>query len=433
MNKGSYNTTLREEWGGAAVSFLYFFCILAAYYVIRPMRDQLAVELGSQHLPWLFSATLLATLLLTPLFAWIVSRWPRRKVMPLVNGFFACCQLLFIFLFNHQNLIPIETLGLLFFVWASVFNLFVVSVFWSFMADIWNDEQACRFFPIIAVGGTTGAVMGPVITSNLVETIGFSYLLAVSASLLAIAVICVMYLGKWAHKHGVHRYERNNEAALGGGMLDGLKQIFQNRFIAVMSLMMLLNDAIGTIAYVLITDYSGHAFPGDVIAQTRFAAHMDLSANVIQIVVQLIVTRWMLVRYGASVVFAVWGIIVVTVCLTMMLIHDPYAIVVWGMPGVAVVQILTRALSYGMIQPARETLYTLVSRDLRYKGKNAVDTVVWRSGDVISSSLINVFRELGVHIAGFGAIWAGLAATSGWLGWRLAVRVEKGDFEQKSD
>lgn len=419
-----------EEWYAVILSFVYYFCILAAYYVIRPMRDQLAVEVGSALLPWFFAATFVATLLLTPMFAWLVSRWPRRVIMPLVNMFFIGCLLVFIPLFNEQSWFSIRNLGLIFFVWVSVFNLFVVSVFWSFMTDIWSDAQARRLFPIIALGGTVGAVIGPIITSNLVEVLGLVLLLVVSAALLIVAVVCVLFLGNWAHRHGVHRYEASNEAAIGGGMLDGLKQIFANPFIGTLSLMMLLNDAIGTTAYVLITDYSGFTFPNDVIAQTRFAANMDLSANIIQITFQLTVTRWLLVRYGAGSVFAIWAGIVVFACLTMTIINDPYAQVLGSMPWVALVLIITRSLSYGMIQPARETLYTLVPRDQRYKGKNAVDTVVWRAGDVVSLLSINGFRALGVNVTGFGVIWAALAATSGWIGWRLANRAERGDFEK---
>ena len=430
MNQKLNRASVAEEWIGAGISFLYFFCVLAAYYVIRPLRDQLAVELGADHLPWFFAATFIATLLLTPIFSWVVSRWPRKIVMPLVNLFFVVCQLVFIPLFQSQNLIATSHLGLIFFVWTSVFNLFVVSVFWSFMSDIWDDDQARRFYPIIALGGTVGAIVGPLITGNLVALIGTAHLLAVSAGLLFITVLCVLVLGKWAHDHGVHRSEPGNGSPLGGGMLDGLKQVFGNPFIAAMSVMMLLNDVIGTIAYVLITEYSGYTFPHDSIAQTRFAAHMDLAANVIQIIVQIVVTRWLLIRYGAGSVIALWGVIIVTACLTMVLVNDPYAIVIGIMPWVAVVQIITRSLSYGMLQPARETLYTMVPRELRYKGKNAVDTVVWRAGDVVSSSAINLFRGWGVTVVGFGVAWAALAATSGILGWWLADRVEQGKLKK---
>jgi ATP:ADP antiporter, AAA family len=221
MNRKLSSRVNNEEWYAVILSFIYFFCVLGAYYVMRPMRDQLAAEVGSTQLPWFFGATFLATLLLTPLFAWLVSRWPRRVIMPIIYLFFICCQLAFIPLFNDHSLLPVRTLGILFFVWVSVFNLFVVSVFWSFMTDIWSDAQARRLFPIIALGGTAGAVIGPIITHNLVQVIGTALLLLVSAAFLIVAVICILFLGKWAHQYGVHRNEINNEGAIGGGMLDG--------------------------------------------------------------------------------------------------------------------------------------------------------------------------------------------------------------------
>lgn len=419
-----------EEWYAVFLSFVYFFCVLGSYYVLRPIRDQLAVEVGSAQLPWFFAATFVATLMLTPMFSWAVSLWPRRVLLPLVYMLFIGCQMVFIFLFNHHDLLPLRTLGIVFFVYVSVFNLFVVSVFWSFMTDIWNDIQARRLFPIIALGGTVGALLGPVITSTLVDVIGLSFLLVVSAVLLFVAVVCILLLGNWANQYGVHRFEPDNAAAIKGGMLDGLKQIFTNPFIGTIAVVMLLSDAIGTIAYVLVIDYSGVAFPNDVIAQTRFAAHMDLSANIIQIFVQLTVTRWLLVNYGAGLVFLISAGIVVLTCLTTGLVNDPFVPIIDMMPPVALVMIITRSLSHGMILPARETLYTLVPRSVRYKGKNAVDTVVWRAGDVLSVLLIKGFRFLGVNVAGFGVIWAALAAIAGFIGWRLANRVEKGEFEE---
>jgi len=417
-----------EELYAVIFSFLYFFCILGAYYIIRPIRDQLAVEVGSTQLPWFFAATFLATLLLTPIFSWLVSRWPRRVTIPIVYFFFIGCQLIFIFLFNDKTLLSNETLGLIFFVWVSIFNLFVVSVFWSFMTDIWNDMQARRLFPIIALGGTAGAIVGPIITGTFVELMGVVLLLMISAALLMGAIVCITCLGSWAHKHGVNRSKKGNEAALGGGMLDGLKQIFSKPFIAWMSLIMFLSDAIGTIAYVVVTDYSGLTFPNDPIAQTQFAANMDLSSNIIQIIVQLTITRWLLIRYGAGSIFILWAAIIVAVCLTMAFVYDPYTIIIGTMPSVALAMILTRSLSYGMLQSARETLYTLVPRDLRYKGKNAVDTVVWRAGDITSLMSINGFRALGLGTTGFVGIWAALAAVSGLIGWYLANSTEKGKY-----
>jgi AAA family ATP:ADP antiporter len=419
-----------EEWYAVILSFFYFFSVLSSYYVLRPLRDQLAAEVGSVKLPLFFTITFIATLILTPLFSWVVSKWSRHIILPLIYLFFIGCQIAFIPLFLDQSLISLSHLGLIFFVWVSVFNLFVVSVFWSFMTDIWSDEQARRLFPIIALGGTAGAVVGPFITRYLVQDIGLPFLLVISASLLGLAVVCIILLGRWAHEFSVNRFKSDNEAPLGGGMWDGLKQLFGNYFITNMSIMMLLADAIGTIAYVFVTDYSGMAFPKDAIARTRFAAGMDLAANIIQVVLQLTITRWLLIRFGAGSIFAVTSTVVVLASLCIAFIPNAFVPLIGIFPAVALLLILTRALSHGMIQPARETLYTLVPRDLRYKGKNAVDTVVWRAGDVASLISVNALKAIGVTISGFGILWAIFAAASGYIGWNLSNQVEKGEFEK---
>lgn len=416
------------EWQAVFISVVYFFCILASYYVMRPMREQLSAAVGSSQLPLFFAATFIATLILTPLFSWIVSRWPRRIVMPAVHLFFIACQLTFIPFFMHQNLVSTNLLGMLFFVWVSVYNLCVVSVFWSFMTDIWSDTQARNFFPIIALGGTVGAIVGPILTSSLVEVIGVASLLFVSASLLGLAIICVILLEHWTHKHGVHRYEINSDIAIGGSMFDGLKQVFSNTFVGYLAVIMLLGDAIGTITYALVTDYSGATYPNDAIARTRFAATMDLSANVLQVILQLTVTKFLLFKYGAGIVIAIAAIINVIGCLLMALIDNPYVPVIGSLPWVAILLINIRALAHGMVQPARETLYTLVPRNLRYKGKNAVDTVIWRAGDIASALSVNGLKFLGLSTAGFGLICAALVAISGTLGFHLANRTEQGEF-----
>lgn len=407
----------------AALSFMCYFCVLGAYYVIRPIRDQLAVEVGSVELPWFFAATFLATLLLTPLFSLTVSRWPRHIVIPTIYMFFIACQLGFIFLYYNPHALSLRAFGMLFFVWVSIFNLFVVSIFWSFMDDIWGALQARRLFPIIGIGGTLGAILGPLITASLVEILGSALLLLVSSGLILIAIACVILLNRWASQFGVHRNEPKNEAAIEGGMWDGLKQIFLNPFIGGMACMMLLNDGIGTIAYALVTDYSGATFSNQV-DQTRFAAYMDFSSNILQVLFQLTVTRLLLIRYGAGAIFIFCPFIVAVACLSLSLAPQNTPIISI-MPPVAVLLILTRSLAHGMLQPAQESLYTLVSRNLRYKGKNAVDTVVWRAGDVLSLLSVNGLRMLNVSASGFEVIWAIFAALSGWIGWKIAKQVEK--------
>jgi AAA family ATP:ADP antiporter len=412
-----------REVTAVAVSFGYFFCVLAAYYVMRPVREQLAAAVGSTQLPWFFGATFVATLVLTPVFAWLAARYPRRVLVPVVYLFFIACLLGFVPLFGNQGLLGPRALGILFFVWVSVFNLFVVSVFWSFMSDIWDERQARRLFPIIGLGGTAGAIAGPALTRSLVGVIGVAPLLVVSATLLGIALLCVAWLGHWSRLHGTRRGVAD-EAAIGGGMFDGLRQVFAHPFMRSMALLMLLGDAIGTVNYALVTDYSGATFH-DAVSRTRFAANIDLATNILQVVVQLTLTRWMLVRHGAAAPIAAWaGTTVLALVLVMLTpsVGLPGGVV---LPTVAVALIVSRGLSYGMQSPARESLFTFVPRSLRYKGKNAVDTAVWRFGDVVVASSMNLLRTVGVAIGGFAALGAVAAGASGIIGWRLARRVER--------
>ncbi|TAK40090.1 MAG: MFS transporter [Lysobacteraceae bacterium] len=411
-----------RELPATAVSFAYFFCVLAAYYVMRPVREQLAAAVGSTQLPWFFAATFVATLVLTPVFAWAAARFPRRVLVPVVNVFFIACLIGFVPLFGTQGLLSPRALGILFFVWVSVFNLFVVSVFWSFMSDIWNERQARRLFPVIALGGTAGAIVGPALTRTLVGVIGVAPLLVVSAALLGVAVLCVAWLGRWSRVHGERR-SAADEAAIGGGMFDGLRQVFAHPFMRSMALLMLLGDAIGTVNYVLVTDYSGATFH-DAVSRTRFAADVDLATNVLTVLAQLTVTRWMLVRHGAAWPIAAWAMATVAALGLVMLTPEVALPMGVTLPTVALALVISRGLSYGMQGPARESLFTFVPRSLRYKGKNAVDTAVWRFGDVAVSSAMNLLRAAGTTIPGFAALGAVAAAASGTIGWRLARRVE---------
>ncbi len=416
---------MHGEWHAVVLSFVYFFCVLAAYYMIRPVREQLSAAVGSAQLPWFYAATFVAMIVLAPVFGALVSRYPRRIVVPLLNLVFIACLLGFVPLFNQQGLLSPRALGVLFFVWVSVFNLFVVSVFWIFMSDIWSVQQARRLFPIIAVAGTTGAVAGPMLTRSLVNIVGVAPLLVVSASLLGVAVVCVVLLGRWSRMHGEKRHDARHEAAVGGGMWDGLKQVFATPFMRAMAILLLLADGIGTVNYALVTDYSKAAFT-DAVARTEFAANVDLATNVLTALVQLTLTRWLLPRHGAGPTILVWALVSIAMLLMVVLADDPHAPLLAGMPAVALALIVSRGLAYGMAEPARHSLFAGVPRNIRYKGQNAVDTAVWRFGDVSIAMGMNALRSLGATVSTFAAISATAAMAAGAIGWRLARQVEQG-------
>lgn len=399
-----------------ALSFVYFFCILAAYYVIRPVREQLAAAVGSTQLPWFFAATFVATLALTPVFAWLVARWPRRIVVPVVYLFFIACLVAFIPLFARDGLISPRALGIVFFVWVSVFNLFVVAVFWSFMADLFDAEQAHRLFPVIALGGAAGAIAGPVLTKVLNDVTGVPGLLVVSSLLLGLAIGCVYALARWSKAHPVVGDEHRDERIIGGSFLGGAIETLKSPLMRRMALLMLLGDAVGTVIYAFLIDYNG------VVNTTRearidFSANIDLWVNVLQAAFQLSATRILMTRVGPSAALALDGIVKAIMLALFAL---------FGGAWIAVVAVVTRASAYGIFKPASDSLYTRVDAETRYKTKNFIDTSVWRFGDVVVNGGLNGLRLLGATAPMLALLTVVAAASSASIGWRTARLLDAG-------
>jgi len=394
---------------------LAFFCVLAAYYVIRPVRDQLAGATGSTALPWFYAATLLATLAIVPAFGWLTAHLPRRKLLGWSYGFFIVCLVAFVPLFAMQARLGVRNLGIGFFVWVSVFNLFVVSLFWSLMADVFTGAAAKRAFPLIALGGALGALAGPAITSLLVRRIGVAPLLAISALLLLFA------LGLMFHLSAPGGTGQAEPAPIGGSLLAGLRAAFADPFLRCMALLMLCSDGVGTLAYALVADYA-HAHFADAAARTAFYGHIDLAVNLAQMVLQVGLTRWLLSRFGI-----VAGLVLPAVVnVAMLLAVAWFGAAQFGVTGgtfglIPLMLIVTRSFAYGVAKPAADALYTRAAREIRYKGKNFVETAVWRFGDVAVASGLNGLRALGASLGVIGFVSACAAACAGWFGWRAVV------------
>jgi AAA family ATP:ADP antiporter len=404
----------RHERFAVAVAFVYFFCVLAAYYVIRPVRDQLSAAVGSTALPIFYAATFAATLLLAPLFGALVARFPRRRFVPFVYVFFIAGMIAFIPLFQWQDAIGARLLGSVFFVWVSVFNLFVVAVFWSFMADLFDPEQAHRLFPVIALGGTLGAIAGPALTRALNALVGVSALLAVSAALLGLAIACILALSRWSRRHPVAGDPARDERVIGGSFLAGAIETFRSPLMRRFALLMLLGDAVGTVIYALLADYSGATYVTRT-ARIDFSASIDLYANLLQVLLQLGDTRALMVRFGPAPALALDGVVKAVMLAGLALFAGPW---------IAAVAVVTRASAYGVFKPAADSLYTRVDAETRYKTKNFIDTAVWRFGDVAVTGSLNLLRAAGAGVPGL-ALLAGVAAgCSGWVGWRAARSLD---------
>ena len=411
------NSIQRHEWPAVILAFVYFFCVLAAYYVIRPVRDQLSASVGSVALPIFYGITFAATLALTPLFGALVARYPRRRFVPIVYFFFILGMLAFIPLFRMQDAIDARLLGAAFFVWVSVFNLFVVAVFWSFMADLFDAGQANRLFPIIALGGPLGAIAGPSLTRALVFLVGVSGLLVVSATLLGVSIACIGLLLRWSRRHPVEGDERRDERIIGGGFLAGARQTLASPLLRRMALLMLLGDSVGTVVYALLADYS-HATYHTAAARIDFAAGVDLYTNGLQVGLQLLLTRELMVRFGPVAALVLDGAVKASMFA---------GLILFGGPLIAAVAVVTRASAYGVFKPANDSLYTRMDAEARYKAKNFIDTAVWRFGDLVITSSFNLLRGLGVALPGFAALTMLAAAASGFVGWRLTRAPELRD------
>jgi AAA family ATP:ADP antiporter len=389
--RGVFLGASRHEWPALVWSFVYFFSLLAGYFVLRPLRD----ALGTAHrIEWLFSGTFVVMLLLVPVYGALVSRLPRRRFLPIVYGFFIACLLVF-----HVQL-QVETGASLrsaaFFVWVAVFNLFAVSVFWSFMSDIFSTGQAKRFYGAIGAGGTSGAMVGSLLTINLVEHLGVPNMLLVSAALIGIALVAILRLVPWARAQEQRLGWQAGEDAIGGSVFGGARLILGSRFLQSACLMMFLGVAVGTWLYNMQQGYARVAIP-DAADRAQFFSRLDLAINFIVIIVQLTLTRFLLVRYGVGPMLLVPVILVSMGFLALAANPIPALL--------AAVQIGTRAGHFALQQPARESLFTRVDRESRYKSKNFIDTVIYRGGDV---SIAWIFSFVVAAVSGSKTILAGV-------------------------
>jgi len=398
----------------AALSALAFFFVLTSYYIMRPVRDQLSGAVGSSQLPLFYLGTFVAMLALTPVFGAMVARFPRRRLLAWSYCFFIACLIAFVPAFLAQARIGARELGVVFFIWVSVFNLFVVSLFWSFMADIFDSVQARRSFPLIALGGMAGAVFGPIVTSLLVGLLGVAPLLLVAALMLALALALLLRLSvRDAREHAAR-----DEEAIGGSLWAGVRELWSRPFLRYMAVLMLLGDGIGTLAYALVADYAKSHFVANA-ERTAFYAHLDLAVNVLGASLQLTVTRWLMTRWGAGLGLVVPALVNVTL-LVMVMIGGHGSVIVLGatLPLVAVMLTVTRGFAYGMTKPAVDALYTRVPRETRYKGKNFVETAVWRFGDLVITSGISVLGKAGIGVGGMAMIGAAVSSIATWVAQR---------------
>jgi AAA family ATP:ADP antiporter len=405
----------RDEVGALALSFAYFFSLLCGYYVLRPIRDEMGISRGVDMLPVLFTGTFVAMALASPLFGWLASRWPRQRLVPWTYHFFAADIVLFYALWKAgvgKSWVPFA-----FYVWAAVYNLFVTSVFWSLMTDVFTSEQGKRLFGVISAGGSLGALAGPALTSLLVKPLGGANLLLASALLLEVSVACVALLVRWARRRAPDRGEgpARGDQPVGGTVWSGIRPVLASRYLLASAVYILLLTVANTFLYFdqarLVT-----AATSDRDVRTALFARIDLVVNVCTLALQALVTGPVLKRLGVAVGLGIAPAI--TAAGYAVLGFSPVLGVFAAFQGVR------RAAQYAILRPSREMLFTVVSREERYKSKNFIDTVVFRGGDMLSGWIYAALAAVGLGIT--ATAWVSVPVSVVWLALGIYLGREQG-------
>jgi AAA family ATP:ADP antiporter len=389
-------------------SFAYFFCLLSAYYILRPLRDEMGIAGGVKNLQWLFTATFLVMLAAVPLYGALVARIPRRRFIPLVYHFFVANLAIFWLLLAFE--VERQTVARVFFVWISVFVLFAVSVFWSFMADVYNSEQGKRLYGFIAAGGSAGALAGPAITIGLAGAIGAVNLLIVAALLLEAAVFC-------ARKLEVEKeISSERQTAVGGGAIDGILMVLRSPYIAGIMLWVALMSVAATFLYFEQAAIVAAA-SDDPAVRTRIFATVDLSIGLLTLALQFVATGKLIARFGTGPALAL-----------LPLVFAAGFVVLAAAPVLAVViafQALQRTANFAISNPAREVLFTVVARDEKYKAKNVIDIVAVRGADAAGGWLFTALRSLAAELRAIPVVAIVIAGSCLFLALALGRAQER--------
>lgn len=393
-------------WAGVA-----FFAILASYFVLRPVRDAFVLDGDPNFIPWLWTATFIAMTLIAAPWGALVSRLPRSRFVPVVYRAFAAQLLVFAALI-HTDVAPI-VVGRVFYVWLSVFNLFVVSVFWSLCADVARPEQGRRLFGPIAAGGTAGALVGPILTRTLVHHVGPAVLLLIAVALLEIAVWCSHGLDRAAKRMPAAETPAKAAAPVGGASMGGFVGVARSPYLGGIALYALCAATLATFVYLRQAGIVKAAIP-DRDARTVFFADVDLWTGVATLAIQMLLTARLFRWIGVGLVLAI-----------LPLAQGVGAFVLDQWPTLTVAIAVSaggRAITHSLSRPGRELLFTAVPREDKYKAKNVIDTLVYRFGDFGSAWLFHGLTLAGIAAA---AVAVPLAAAWGFLAFGLGLAYRR--------
>ncbi len=411
-----------HERRAVLLAFLCNFMLLGSYYILRPVRDAMATVVGTDQLQNLFTGTLILTVLCSPVFAWLTEHFKLSRVLPGVFWFWIINILIFYGLFQHSA--EDRWVAAAYYWWFSVVNLFMISVFWSLMVDLFAPGQATRLFAIIAAGGSTGAIAGPILTRIFVAAAGVDGMLLIAAAGFVVVIVLVHLLMR--EKARLHARQLETQAStldhqLSGNALDGFAAILRSPYLMNQTVFFLLMTWVATVGYFLQTDLITKNF-ADLESRTQALADIDLVVNICSAAVLILGLGRFVTRFGVTAGLVLNPVLMVVSFLAM--VFSPTVLMMQA------TQALRRVSQYAIVRPCREMCFTVVPQDSRYKAKNVIDTVIYRLGDLTSAWLLAGLRVLGFGTN--GSLGLGMVASGLWALVSIALgrRYEKLRIQQ---
>jgi ATP:ADP antiporter, AAA family len=407
---------------GLGYAFGCAFTMFFAYSMLRPVREAMGIDSGVANLPMLFWATFACSLVLQPVYGWVVSRFSRAIALPRIYAFFAATLVMFYVWFLAQA--DHTWVARCFFVWISIFNLFVVAVFWSLMADIFTSEQAGRLFGFIASGLSAGGLLGPLVAGVLAPRLGRIQLLVIAAALMLLAARWMHAMIQWHRRHAALRPAQPDvNATLPGGAFAAFGQVLRTPYLRAVALFVLLLTSVSTALYLEQQRVVAHAAL-DPDARTVLFARIDFTVQALSLFAQAVLFSRLLRRFGFTTMLAAVPALVLLV----------FAVMASGLSfELAIGAIVVRRVGeYGVTRPCRDMLMSVISRPEKYKAKHLIDTFIYRGGDGLSASLLTALAGSAIRpLVGVGLCGAWLI-TALWLGRRFEATVHRGQARVRS-
>ena len=398
-----------EETGAVITAFLLFFCVLGGYFMVRPVRETVGTILGPERVADLFLFTWIASVAIVPIYGALCARFRRSTFLPWIYGFVAVSLVAVGLLLRPAG--PNVIASQFFFVFISVLNLFVVSVFWSFLLELFNPHQTKRLFGFIAAGGTAGALIGPMATDVLVGFVGYEGILFFGAAGFFLAIVLQRLLIRVRNRThwGTPEAEQMEERPIGGNPFAGFTLILRSPYLAGIALFVILLASVNTFLYFEQLRVVSATF-ADTAQRTRVFSRLDYTVQTLTIISQLVLTGRIARKFGIGMLLTAVPILMFTGFL-LLAAYGTFAVL-------AGVMITRRVGEYAFVRPGREMLFSRVDTESKYKAKNTIDVPVYRGGDAISGQVDAGLAASGWSAAAVAMLAAGVTivwATVGYL------------------